>query len=716
MNPTVLGPAWQLRPVDNFTDGFYPTSDAGWYEQTLPAHWQEHPELTQHTGNVVYRYCFGEPRLPNPKVRRWLRAAGIFYWSRIYLNGRACPWHEGYFMPQEHEVTSMLQAQNTLIIEVACPEERNKHGKRMITGVFSHWDGLDPATNPGGVWLPITIEESGIVRVSHAGLSTDSLGADGAVIHWSAEIDSAAAIQVDIEWSLAPATFSGPTFSYRERRVVHGGQESLAGSFTLPEPRLWWSHDLGRPDLYEATFEAHVLGAVSDTRSFRFGVRTFEMRDLIPYLNGVRFLAKGNNYAPGDTRIARMTPERAQTDVRLARECNMNMLRIHAHVDHPALYEAADEQGVLLWQDFPLQWLYRRSVLRIARGQVHDMLRLLSNHPSVVVWCMHNEPVYITDTSDQRKITGARIYFSVFVWSWNRDVMDQRLAEDARRLDPGRPVISNSGEYALPGWHAGNDSHFYFGWYQTYGAIRGFDWVRKRFPRNLRFVTEFGAQSFPNRESCQKFMPTSLEEIDWDFLARRHSFQPHIMEYWYDWRACQSLDELIELSQYYQLEINRFYIDRLRLHKYRPTGGIVPFMFADSNPAIQWSVLDYWRVPKASYWALRDAFRPRYAWTILDSEDYAPGEQVLLPIYVVNDARDEIAYCVRAEVRDGRGAPCSCIVVHGTLGADSLAERVARLAWVPVSTGTYSLHIKLESDGDSFENVYALVVRAHSTS
>jgi beta-mannosidase len=179
-------------------------------------------------------------------------------------------------MPQEHEVTSMLQEQNTLIVEVACPEERNKHGKRMITGVFSHWDGLDPATNPGGVWLPITIEESGVVRVSHAGLRTEALGADGAVIHWSADIDSAAAIEVETTWSLAPATFSGPTFSYRERRVVQGGQESLVGAFTLPEPRLWWSHDLGRPDLYEATFEVRVLGAVSDTRSFRFGVRTFE--------------------------------------------------------------------------------------------------------------------------------------------------------------------------------------------------------------------------------------------------------------------------------------------------------------------------------------------------------------------------------------------------------------------------------------------------------
>ena len=108
---------------------------------------------------------------------------------------------------------------------------------------------------------------------------------------------------------------------------------------------------------------------------------------------------------------------------------------------------------------------------------------------------------------------------------------------------------------------------------------------------------------------------------------------------------------------------------------------------------------------------MRDAFRPHYAWTILDSDEYTLGEQLLLPIYVVNDQRHEVAYCVRAEVRDDSGAPCSCIVVHGTLEADSLAERVARLAWVPQAAGAYSLHIDLESDGDMFENVYALVVQ-----
>ena len=124
------------------------------------------------------------------------------------------------------------------------------------------------------------------------------------------------------------------------------------------------------------------LGALSDRHSFRFGVRTFELRDFIPYLNGVRFLIKGNNYPPGDTRIARVTPERAQADVCLARQCHMNLLRLHAHVDHPALYDAADEQGILLWQDFPLQWLYRSSVLPIARRQVREMAQI-TGQPSV---------------------------------------------------------------------------------------------------------------------------------------------------------------------------------------------------------------------------------------------------------------------------------------------------------------------------------------------
>ncbi|HEY0736954.1 MAG TPA: hypothetical protein VGD69_18695, partial [Herpetosiphonaceae bacterium] len=159
MNPIALtATPWHVRPVERFNQGFYQLSGASWIEQQLPAHWQQIQALRFYTGKVVYRHHFDAP--PNAGRRRyWLRAEGIFYWSQIYLNGRDFGRHEGYFVPQEHEVTQALAERNTLIVEVDCPEERRKSGKRMLTGVFSHWDALDPMTNPGGIWLPVVLEE-----------------------------------------------------------------------------------------------------------------------------------------------------------------------------------------------------------------------------------------------------------------------------------------------------------------------------------------------------------------------------------------------------------------------------------------------------------------------------------------------------------------------------------------------------------------------------
>lgn len=718
MNPIVLGPSWQLRPVDRFNQGFYPLDDDAWLEQDLPAHWQEHPRLYDHTGKVVYRTTFAPPARTGeagPKRRWWLRADGIFYWSRFFLNGRAFPRHEGYFAPQEHEVTGAFQAENNVVLEVSCPEERHKLGKRMITGVFSHWDAIDPATNPGGVWLPITLEESGVVRLRRAQITTRHIKGSTATLRWSADLDSLAMVDVELRWSLVPATFEGEPITWEERHTIGGGIEQLTGSKEIPNPHLWWTHDLGRPDLYEATLEIRVFGEVSDTTSFRFGIRTFAMRDFQAYLNGERFLIKGNNYAPGDTRIARMTPNLARRDVDLARTCNMNLLRVHAHVDHPAFYDAADEAGLLLWQDFPLQWLYRRSVLPEARRQARQMVELLDNHPSVAIWCMHNEPVFMIDTSDTSISSGLRVYYSVFFWNWNREVMDRRLQRDMHMLDPTRPTVSNSGEFTVPGWLQGTDAHLYYGWYPAFGKLRGFDWLRERFPHNIRFVSEFGAQSFPNRESCEQFMAPDIEKIDWPALEQHHSFQGAIMAHWYDWQACRSLDELVEVSQRYQCEVNRFFIDRLRLSKYNPTGGIVPFMFNDSNPAVQWSILDYWRVPKASYAAMRDAFSPQYAWTLLDSDEYATDEELTLPIYVVNDAREPVDYMLDARIVDANGTLCASATAAGQLARDCLPGVAATVAWTPERAGDYKLRIELSNDGKSLANVYDILVRGDDT-
>jgi beta-mannosidase len=734
-NSISLDGAWRLLPIDSFRQGFYPLDDEAWIEQELPAHWQQHPLLERYAGKMVYRRCFAlettndERRTTNnhqqgdketsrqgdkdDALRYWLRFNGVFYWSQAYFNGVDLGRHEGYFMPHEYEVTSWVAPENTLVVEVECPEERDKLGKRLITGVFSHWDCLDPTTNPGGIWLPVELIATGPTRIKEALLHTDAIDDSSATVRFRATLDAAQAGAATLRWTFAPKNFAGEIQAIEQRHSLAAGLQEVGGTLDIRDPRLWWTHDIGDPACYTVTLTIVQDGGASDERCWTFGIRRFEMRNWIAYLNGVRLFIKGNNYAPGDARIAAMTPERYAHDMRLARECHMNLLRVHAHVEHPAFYEAADEVGILIWQDFPLQWLYRRELLPEARRQIRLMVRQHYNHPAVAIWCMHNEPIYVTDTQDERLTTQILTYLTVFIWSWNRDVMDSQLKRDAQAEDRTRPVVRASGEYAVPFFRSGTDSHFYMGWYtRVYGPLRSWERIAHHFPNNIRFVTEFGAQSFPNLESCLKFMPGDVAQIDWSVMTARHQFQPGILEHSLPWREIRNLEELILLTQSYQIAINRFYVDRLRFYKYRPTGGIVPFMFHDPNPAISFSVLDYWRVPKRSYAALRLAFSPQYVFALLAQDHYPVGVPIDLPIYVVNDHHRGVPVELTARLLGPGGAEIARITRPLTLPADCMAMEAERLRLTPDAPGVYHLALALcGDDGVEIAQEYAIVVQ-----
>ncbi len=706
---TQLTQHWRMTPVPHFNKGAYTgVADERWLACTIPQHWQSEPLLRQYVGRMVYQTTFEASVQPNR--RYFIRLNGVFYYCRAWLNTHDVGRFEGYFTPHTTDVTALLTTHNTLTLEVSCPEEHDKVNKRLITGVFSHWDSLDSTTNPGGVWLPVELLETGAVHITHLMLTTQYATDEQAELRFRLHTDALTACRAQVHWHFAPRNFAGKVHTMTTHVALAAGQHEASGLLTIPDPQRWWSHDLGHPSLYRVTATIVVDGEASDEISFDFGIRTFEMKNWIPYLNGKRFFMKGNNYPPTDTRIATTTRARCADDIRLARECHMNVLRVHAHVGHPYLYAEADAQGMLIWQDFPLQWIYCRDVLEPAKQQVREMVQLLHNHPSVVIWCMHNEAVHVASTSDERLLTKLRTYWSVFVWNWNRDVLDTALQHEVATIDTSRPSVRSSGEYAVPLWHKGTDTHFYYGWYMIYGKLATWQQLIKQFPANSRFVTEFGAQSFPNHESAVRFMDADIRAIDWAKLQRQHSFQPDILAYWMDWRNTSNLHQLIDMTQQYQSHINRHYIDRLRLRKYRPTGGVVPFMFHDANPAVSWSIVDYWRVPKQSYYAMQLAFRPQYLFCVVESETLARGTPIDIPVMVVNDAHHDVTVTMEIRVVAPDDRELVKVRHTRTLPADVMAMRVDELRLQPDMPGRYRVQLQMRSAHDEMTQEYVITV------
>jgi beta-mannosidase len=183
------------------------------------------------------------------------------------------------------------------------------------------------------------------------------------------------------------------------------------------------------------------------------------------------------------------------------------------------------------------------------------------------------------------------------------------------------------------------------------------------------------------------------------------------MRHWIDVRTCEDLPQIIEASQDYQSQVNRFFIDRLRFHKYRPTGGVLAFLFLDSNPAIQWSVIDYWRLPKRSYYALKHAFHPQYVFTLLEKDVFKVREEITVPIYIVNDSPNNyVEVGVIAEVFNAQNVRTLHAAFQSRLEADSEAKLVQNLTLRFPSPGERRLVLSLHYGGEEFQNEYRLPI------
>jgi beta-mannosidase len=681
--------------------------DSDWQPVHVPGHWRNEPAFATSDGPLLLRTHFDMPA-PTATERSWVVLDGVFYQADVWFDGAYIGDPEGYFFPHSFEVSQLarLATEHVLAVEVACSPQKSHRGRRNITGVFQQWDAADRSWNPGGLWRSVRMETTGSVRLDRLRVLCRDANEARAHLRLHGRLDSDAARTVRLRTSV-----DGVVLAQIEQSLARGVNE-VDWTLDIENPRLWWPWSLGEQPLSDVQVDVVVEGEISHTRTVRTGLREVAMQDWIYSVNGEQMFLKGANLAPTRLDIASATPADFRRDVELAREAGLDLLRVHGHISAPALYAAADDLGMLLWQDFPLQWSYARDVRRRAVTQATEAVFELGHHPSILTWCAHNEPSGAAiglQASEPTWKSGARYVLAQQLPSWNKNILDRWVKRAFEKADETRPTSAHSGVMPHLPEVSGTDSHLYFGWY--HGDERDLPGFAATFPRMVRFVSEFGAQAVPT--SSEFIDPSGWPYLAWDEIEERYGLQRAVLERYIQPASFGTFEQWRDATQRYQAALLRHQIETLRRLKYRPTGGFCLFMLNDASPSVSWSVLDHRRVPKMGYQAVTEACRPVIVVADRLPATVAPGDTLALDVHVVNDLRTVIDQArLHAHLRWSNGEHEWSY--EGTAAADSV-ERIATLQFVvPDAPGELWLDLTLEADNVATTNRDQTLIEARS--
>jgi beta-mannosidase len=614
-----LSGEWRAAPADDDLRRAgigLDVDDSSWERLAVPSHWRSHAAFAASDGPVLLRRRFFHPG-PVGDERWFVVFDGIFSQADVWLDGAYLGDPEGYFVPHAYDVSSLLRLgdEHLLAVEVACAPQHGDH-KRAITGAFQ-----DPEVvgdwNPGGLWRPVRLQRTGPVRIERCRVLCRDANDKRAHLRLTARLDTDAARTVRLTTRV-----DGVVLAQQDRSLARGANE-VAWNLDVPDPELWWPWTLGSQPLTEVEVEVSVDGAASDTHAVRTGLREVAMQDWTISVNGERLFAKGVLAAPSRRALGDATPAALRRDVELAREAGLDLIRLQHHIARSETYAAADELGMLIWQDLPLHGGYARSVRRQAVDLARDAVDLFGHHPSIALWCAHDTP--------EPRLTGQLLP------TWNKTILDRWVKRSFERADESRPVVAHSGVAPHLPQLNGTDSNLRFGWDR--GTERDLAGFAAALPRMVRFVTGFGAQSVPAGADVVDTAPWPVLDRDALELA---GAQVDALDRYVPPAAAGSFDAWRDATQRYQASLLRVQIETLRRMKYRPTGGFCFASLADARPAISTSLLDHERHPKLAFQAVADACRPVIVVADPLPLEVGRGAAIALDVHVVSDVRRQL--------------------------------------------------------------------------
>ncbi len=178
---------------------------------------------------------------------------------------------------------------------------------------------------------------------------------------------------------------------------------AMEAELSLREPRLWWPHTHGRPDLYEAVLcVEETSGSIVEQALGRVGFRSIDAParaavDFEVRVNDTRIFCRGACWTPLDVVSLGADADNYRRAIMQVVAAGFNMLRVSgAMVYEPELFfDLCDEYGVLVWQDFMCANMdYPADDAAFSaslKAEVVQQLQCWARHPCVAVVCGNSE-------------------------------------------------------------------------------------------------------------------------------------------------------------------------------------------------------------------------------------------------------------------------------------------------------------------------------------
>ena len=237
-----LTDGWRAAVADEHLRRVYTDDDvdsAAWRPVDVPGHWRSAAAFADADGPLLYRCRFDAPP-PPPGRRSWLTLEGLFSQGDVWLDGGYLGDTEGYFLPHSFEVTDALthRSGHTLAVEVTSTPQRVAAAKRNLTGVFQSPEVGEAHAQPGGIWRPVRLDETGPVRIAGLRVLCVEATPGRAVLRVVATLNSDGARHVRLRTEVG-------TVDHEIDHPLATGSNEVTWPVTVDRPALWWPRALG---------------------------------------------------------------------------------------------------------------------------------------------------------------------------------------------------------------------------------------------------------------------------------------------------------------------------------------------------------------------------------------------------------------------------------------------------------------------------------------